>query len=455
MSDTRTHWGSRLGFILAAAGSAVGLGNMWKFPYITGTNGGGWFVIIYLLCIVFVGLPIMVGEILVGRSAQTSTVGAFRVMNEGKSSPWMGIGWMGVITAFVILSFYSVVAGWSLHYVYLALNGLFDGSQDVETIKSLFGELYVDAEINIFWHLFFMGVTIAIVISGVQKGVERAARILMPVLFAIMLVFLINAFTMEGFSKALSFVFYPDASKLTPASILEALGHSFFTLSVGMGAMLTYGSYLSKKDNIISASVTVSILDTLVALVACLVLFPITFSFGMEPAQTVGLIFINMPLAFAQMTGGTLWAIIFFVLLTFAALSSAISLLEVAASYFIDERGVSRKKATLITGLSITILGIPSALSGGDGFFGKGMTELLGKNWFDAFDYVASNWFLPLGGLGIAVFVAWRVGDKARYQGFVEGATWGTKLYVAWLVLLKYLVPIGITAVFLHAVGVL
>ncbi|MCZ6834777.1 MAG: sodium-dependent transporter [Planctomycetota bacterium] len=457
----RAHWGSRMGFILAAAGSAVGLGNIWKFPYITGENGGGIFVLIYLVCIVVIGLPIMMGEIFIGRTAQNSPVGAFRALSK-PGSPWLGVGWLGVACAFVILSYYSVVAGWALHYIYLSIKGGFTG-MDADTVGGVFNDLFADKTLNIFWHVLFMVMTVGIVIGGIQKGVERWARILMPLLFIMMIALLIQAMRMDGFKQAVSFLFTPNTENFRwgPAT-LEALGHAFFTLSLGMGAMITYGSYLKSDDDLVTTSITVGVLDTVIALMACLVLFPIIFTFGMEPGAGPGLVFVSLPIAFGQMTGGAIWSLLFFGLLTFAALTSAISLLEVAVSYFIDERGWSRPFSTLFCGLIILFLGIPSALSGGTDLFGSKMVNLTekvlgegnGKNWFDSFDYLATNWMLPLGGLGIALFVAWRVGGQAREQGFKAGTKFG-KLYWGWVFLLRYIVPLGVVAVFLYSIGVI
>lgn len=453
MTDVRAHWRSRFGFILAAAGSAVGLGNLWKFPYVTGTNGGGAFVLVYLLCIVLVGLPIMLAEVALGRMAQTGPVGAFRQAGGG---PFTLFGGMGVLCAVVILSYYSVVAGWSLHYIWLAAQGTFAVGEP-DAIVELFGALAADPVTSSFWHVVFMAITIAVVYGGVRKGVERAARWLMPTLFVLMLVMLVHATTLEGFGQAVDFVFAFRTDKLTPEGVLEALGHSFFTLSLGMGAMLTYGSYLSKDDDIVTASIAIGVLDTLVALMACLVLFPITFTHGIEPSAGPGLVFVSMPVAFSQLPGATLWALIFFVLLFFAALSSGISLLEVVTAYFIDERGWGRPKATLFCGLSITLLGIPSALANGTELFGKHTEQLLGKNWLDAFDYAASNWMLPLGGLGIALVTAYRVGDEARRTELALGSRIGKLggFYLTWLQLLRYLVPVCIVLVMLHAIGLL
>jgi NSS family neurotransmitter:Na+ symporter len=458
MADTRPQWGSRVGFILAAAGSAVGLGNIWKFPYITGENGGGWFVLIYLVCIAVVGLPIMMAEIFIGRTAQNSPVGAFRALSK-PGSPWLGAGWLGVATAFVILSFYSVVAGWAMHYVFLSIKGGFAGL-DHEQVGATFGELFANPTKNIFWHCLFMVITFAIVVGGVQRGVERWARILMPLLCVMMLALLVRAIGSDGFGEAVNFVFAPHNENFHwgPAT-LEALGHAFFTLSLGMGAMITYGSYLKRDDDLVTTSITVSVLDTVIALLACLVIFPIIFSYDMEPGAGPGLVFVSLPLAFGQMPGGAIWATVFFLLLTFAALTSAISLLEVAASYFIDERGWSRRKAAAICASVILVFGIPSALGGGDGVFGAKLAEATapifggeGKNWFDIFDYLSSNWMLPLGGLFISLFVAWRVSGEARERGFKQGTKFDN-LFWGWVFLLRFIVPIGVIAVFLNLIG--
>lgn len=459
-TQPRAHWKSRFGFILAAAGSAVGLGNIWKFPYITGENGGGWFVLIYLACILLVGLPIMMAEIFIGRTAQKSPVGAFRDLSAPKS-PWMLVGWLGVAAGFVILSYYSVVAGWAMHYTYLSATDAFAGKSP-DDITAMFGNLYGDTKLNLQWHAAFMLLTIAVVIGGVQKGVERWSRILMPALLTMLLILFGRAMMTDGFSPAIDFVFGGHSEKLTAAGVLEALGHAFFTLSLGMGAMITYGSYLREDDDIVSTSVTVSLLDTGIALLACMVLFPITFSHGMEASAGPGLVFMNIPVALSQMPGTVFWATLFFALIVFAALTSAISLLEVAVSYFIDEKGWSRPMATVVCGLVIALLGIPSAMSGGDTIFGTQFataTEFIfgegnGKNWFDLFDYLASNWMLPLGGLGIAMFVAWRVGPEARERSFKTGTRFGA-IYWGWVALLRFLVPIGVVAVFLNAIGVM
>ena len=436
--------------MLAAAGSAVGLGNVWKFPYITGVNGGGAFVLIYLACIVLVGLPVMVAEILLGRATQKSPVSAFKELDGG---PWVAFGWLGVLGSFVILSYYSVVAGWALHYTYLSLSGQIVGLGP-EGVQSLFGALFTSNGLNLFWHTVFMATTIGVVWGGVSKGIERWARILMPALFALMLILLVNSFTMEGFGQALDFIFGFHTENLTAAGVLEALGHAFFTLSIGVGTLLTYGSYLKRDDNIVAASVTISILDTVIALMACMVLFPIIFTFGMEPSEGPGLVFVSMPIALSQMPAGTFLSIVFFALLVFAALTSAISLLEVTVSYLIDEKRWLRHKAAVLGGVLIGLIGIPSALSGGTALFGESFAGVFGRNWFDTFDYLASNWILPLGGLGIALFTAWRLDAAIRYREFLEGSHL-VFFYKAWLLLLKFVVPVGMVLIFLNAIGVI
>lgn len=455
----RGQWGSRFGFVLAAAGSAIGLGNIWKFPYVTGENGGGLFVLIYLVAVAVVGLPIMMAEVFIGRATQLSPVGAFRKL-AGKGSPWNVIAWMGVSCAFIILSYYAVVAGWTVYYIWLSATGAFAGKSP-DVVAGVFSRVYADSTLNVVFLTVFMAATMGIVVGGIKQGLERWVRFLMPALLVMMLALLARATTTGAFGQALEFVFFPHFDKLTPGGALEALGQAFFSLSLGMGALITYGSYLRKDDDIVSTTITIAGLDTAIALMASMVLFPFMFAAQLEPAAGPGLVFVTIPIAFSHMAGGAFWSTVFFLLIAFAALTSTISLLEVAASYFIDERGWSRKRATLTCGLSILALAIPSGLSGGAGFFGAGFQQLTeplfgpgqGKNWFDTFDYVASNWLLPIGGLGIAALVAWRVGDEAREQGFKAGSQLGS-MYWGWVAFLRYMVPVAVGAVFLHAIGV-
>lgn len=452
MSDTTTRgaWASRTGFILAAAGSAVGLGNVWRFPYITGENGGGLFVLIYLLCILCIGLPIMIAEIMIGRAAQRSTVTAFKTL-AGPRTPWKALGGMGVVVAYMILSFYSVVAGWAMHYTVLSARGAIQG-RTPEEIQQVFGSLYASVPLNLVWTTLFVAVTVAVVWRGVKDGLEQWSRILMPALLVLLLILLARASALDEFGRAFGFVFGLHADELTGAGVIEAMGHSFFTLSLGMGGLLTYGSYLSKDSDIPLMSASIAGLDTLIALLACLVIFPVTFSFGLEATQGPGLIFATIPVAFAQMPAGGLLATIFFALLFFAALTSSISLLEVAAAYFIDEKGWSRARATFLSGAAVAVFAVPSALTGATELFGPRFQALTGKDWFSLVADLASNWSLPIGGMGMALFVAWRLPETLRRSEYVSGSRLA-RTYVGWLVVLRYVVPLAILAVFLRAVG--
>ncbi len=453
----RGQWGTRLGFILAAAGSAIGLGNIWKFPYITGENGGGLFVLIYLVCIVLVGLPIMIAEVLMGRATQSTPVGAF-AMFKGEGSNWKLVGWLGVAAGFVILSYYSVVAGWACNYCLMSICHFF-ADKSPEQIGGLFGVLYTSGDINLFWHLVFMAMTLGIVVGGIKGGIERWSRLLMPLMMVLLGIIALRALTMPGVGQALDFLFMPHADKLQPSSILEALGHAFFTLSVGMGAMLTYGSYLDRDSNIAVASGWITGLDTAIALVSCVAIFPILFSFGMEPAAGPGLVFKTMPILFSQMTGGLLLAILFFALLVFAALTSAVSLLEVVVGTFIDLVGWSRTKATFVAATVVFLFGVPSALSGSEGLF-VNWAELFGKNYFDTMDYLASNWMLPMGGLAIAIFVGWFVKPSRLHEEFMAGTEPSQKklwqgVFTAWLWMLRVIVPVLVGLVLLNKIGIL
>lgn len=455
----RGRWSSRLAFVLAASGSAVGLGSIWKFPYITGTNGGGSFVVVYLLCVVLVAMPIMIAEILLGRTTQRSPVAAFRVMTrDGRR--WSILGWLALAAGFLILSYYFVVAGWTLHYTYLAVTGELFANDGADDLQAIFAGVYASPGLNVFWQLAFILLTVAVVLGGVQKGIERCCRIVFPLLILVMLMLMAQAATGSGLAQGLEFAFGFRIADITAAGVLEALGHSFFTLSLGMGAMITYGSYLSREEDVISATAAVAGLDTFVSLCACVIIFPIIFTFGLAPDAGPGLVFVSLPVAFAQMSGGQIWALVFFALLVMAALSSTVSVLEVIVSHLCDERRMKRWQASALAGGALFLAGIPSALSGGTHLFGnwfKGVTLTAfgtGRNWFDFVDYVASNWLLPISGLGIAVFFAWRVGGPAREQAFRSGTRFG-RLYWSWVWVLRYLAPPAVIAVFLHAVGMI
>jgi NSS family neurotransmitter:Na+ symporter len=453
----RGRWSSRFSFVLAAAGSAVGLGSIWKFPYITGANGGGWFVAVYLACIVAVAMPIMLAEILLGRATQRSPVGAFRALGGRR---WAGVGWLAIVAGFLILSYYFVVSGWTLHYAYLASTGQLFGRPGAAAFADLFAHVYSSPRVNLSWQGAFIALTIGVVLAGVQKGIERCCRVLVPLLLLMLIALVVQAAREADFARGLQFVFGLRAADLTAAAVLEALGHSFFTLSLGMGAMITYGSYLSGRDDAVAATAAVAGFDTFVSLLACVSIFPIILAFGLAPDAGPGLVFVSLPIAFAEMPGGELWATLFFGLLAIAALSSTVSVFEVIVSHLGDERRIERLPASLIAGAALFVVGVPSALSGGTALFGNEFAALTeralgtGRNWFDFVDHVASNWLLPLSGLGIALFFAWRVGAEARARAFAAGTRFG-KLYWGWVWALRYLAIPAVIAVFLHAIGML
>jgi NSS family neurotransmitter:Na+ symporter len=436
----RALWTSRLGFILAAAGSAVGLGNIWKFPYITGQNGGGAFVLVYLVCVAVVGLPIMMAELMLGRHTRRDAVGAF-VHLEGKRSPWLAAGWISVGAAFLILSYYSVVAGWTLDYVFRALAGSFSG-QPAEAIEGMFGSLVGDGPRQILWHLVFILLCLGIVIGGVQMGIERWSKILMPILFALLALLFVNGMLSEGAWQGITFMFRPDFHRLTAGAVLEAMGHAFFTLSLGMAAMITYGSYLAKSEDLLAASLRVVILDTLIALMAGLAIFSVVFSVGMEPAAGPGLVFKTIPVVFSKIPGGYFLAIVFFLLLAFAALTSAISLLEAQVAYLIDERGWKRERATaFLAGLAF-VVGIPTALS----YNSLAEWKLIGDRvFFDSADLLVSNYLLPISGLLIALYVGWFwSGREEKEELIAGGAGW---VFPTWHFLIRFVSPLAVAVV--------
>ena len=409
--NTRENWGSKAGFILAASGSAIGLGNIWKFPFITGMYGGAAFVFTYLICIALVGLPVMLIELSLGRKTQRDPVGAFKSLSPG--TPWFAVGGLGVASGLVILSYYSVVAGWTLGYIFVSISGAFNSFGAPSEAATYFGEFASKPTTTILLHFVFMTMVMLVVIKGIKGGIERWSKILMPLLLLILVILVIRGVTLPDSEKGLAFLFKPDFSKLNGTTILVALGHAFFTLSLGMGAMITYGSYLSRKDNLISSGVLIVLLDTFIALMAGVAIFTAVFSQGLAPDSGPALIFHVLPTVFPQIPGGNIFGLVFFALLLIAALTSAISLLEVVITYFIDEKGWSRKNAVLVFGGLIFMLGVPSALSTGPL---ANVKIFFGMTFFDWMDYMSFKYMLPLGGFLMTIFV---------------GYVWGAKEFIA------------------------
>ena len=435
-------WSSRMGFVLAAAGSAVGLGNIWRFSYMTGESGGAAFVLVYLACVTLVGLPILVAEWMIGRRGQKNPINTMSDLatRHGRSRAWATIGISGVLAAFLILSFYSVIGGWSLNYTLGSVIGTFNG-QDADAVGAIFGDLLGSPTTLLLWHTAFMVLVIGIVARGVTKGLEAASRLLMPALVVLLLILVGYGVTSGSFGEALAFMFSPDWGALDGGVVLAAMGQAFFTLSLGMGIMMAYGSYLGEDVNLISTARTVIILDTVIALLAGLAIFPIVFANGLSAGEGPGLIFVTLPLAFGNMAGGTILGLMFFLLLTFAAITSAISLLEPVVETIDERTPLSRVGSTLASGIAVWVLGVAALLS----FNVWSEVLLFGLNIFDFLDTFTSKILLPLTGLGAIIFFSLCL-DKEEARKELRLDIYD---FTLWNLLAKYVAPLGVIIVFL------
>ncbi len=404
----RGNWGSRIGFILAAAGSAVGLGAIWKFPYVAGANGGGVFLLVYLACVFSVGVVMLLAEMMIGRSAKKSATSAYRLLGGGH---WHVAGWISVLCVYFILGFYCVVGGWTIAYIVEAIKGDIL-TTDAKVLSETFSVFIADPTSSLIYTAGFMVLTASIVIAGVQSGIERICKVLMPVLFALMLFMVYRSLSLPGAMEGVMYFITPDWSKLSIKMVLDALGLAVFSLSVGAGLMIAYGSYLSEDTKVVNAGLWIAGIATLASIMAGLMILPAVFAFDVDPASGPGLTFITMPALFAQMAGGQILALVFFSLLLFAATTSSISIMEPVVAFLIDEYAFARKTATILVGVSnYIILCIPAALS-----FGSMADDMkiFGKTPFDLMDFVASNLLMPLGGMFAAVFVGWRIWPQIK-----------------------------------------
>lgn len=444
-SSLHGHWSSRMAFILAVTGSAVGLGNIWKFPYIAGQNGGGAFVLVYLICVIVIGMPVMMSEILIGRRGRRNPVATMQLLGEeeGSTSKWGWVGWMGVAAGILILSYYSVIAGWTLAYVVKSATGTFAGASP-EAVGATFDSFVGDWRWIGLCHTIFMALTIFVVARGVERGLEQAVRFMVPALLLLMLVLLGYSISTGYFGQGLAFMFTPDFERLTWGSVLAALGQAFFTLSIGMGAVMAYGAYLPEETSITGASAAVVTADTGIAILAGLAIFPLVFANGLTPADGPGLVFNTLPLAFGQMGGGVFFSTIFFVLLSFAAWTSAIGLMEPAVAWIVERFHKTRAQACVAVGSLIWVLGFGSVLS----FNVLSDTTFLAGTLFDNVDYLTSNIMLPLGGLLITIFAGWVM---CRNSTSDELGTSGN-LFKSWRMLARFVAPIGILLVLVNAV---
>lgn len=442
------NWSSRMAFILAVTGSAVGLGNIWKFPYVAGENGGGAFVLVYLACVFLIGMPVMMSEILIGRRGRRNPVATMALLGEeeGHSRRWLWVGGLGVVAGILILSYYSVIAGWTLAYVVKSGGGAFAGA-DTATVSGIFSSFVGDWRWLTLCHTLFMALTVFVVARGVERGLEQAVRVMVPALLLLLLVLLGYSVTSGSFASGVEFMFKPDFGKLTWDSVLAAMGQAFFTLSIGMGAIMAYGAYLPEETSITGASAAVVTADTSIAILAGLVIFPLVFANGLDPADGPGLVFQTLPLALGQMPGGAFFSTLFFVLLSFAAWTSAIGLMEPAVAWLVEHYQRTRAQAAMIVGTLIWALGFATVLSFNvlaDLTFYKGTL-------FDNIDHLTSNVMLPLGGVFIAVFAGWIMCRNSTADELGNAGT----AYKLWRFLARYVAPIGILFVFLKAVGLL
>lgn len=436
----RSQWGSRLGFILAATGSAIGLGAIWKFPYVAATNGGGAFLLIYLLICMSVGLALMMGEMALGRAAGNNAVGTFRDLRGGR---WPVVGFIGVLVCFLVFSFYSVVGGWTIAYIGKSLGGGILTS-DAKVLGNIFQTFISHPVEPLIYHALFAGLTLAVVIGGVQKGIENLSKFLMPALFVLMLVLIARALTLPGAMEGLLYFLTPDFSKVTGAMLVDAMGLAFFSLSLGMGVMITYGSYVDKESDLLNSSLWVIALTVLTCFLAGLMVLPAVFAFNFDPSAGPGLTFITMPAVFAQMAGGQLFAVLFFFLLLVAALTSSVSLLEVVVSFVMDEFKVGRKPAAISVTCLIFLLGVPASLS--LGIWSE--HTVFGLGFFDLLDFMTSKLLMPIGEVLLAIFVGWKVWPVIEQELSCTGQP------PAWLALMRgfcrYVAPALIAGILVH-----
>ncbi len=452
MTSEREHWGSRMGFVLAALGSAIGLANILKFPYLVGAYGGAAFILVYLLCLFLVGFPVLVAEVLIGRTTQTSPAGALQKIGKGRHWGWAGR--MIVLTGFIVSAFYSSLAGWMLGYLLEAVRGNVTNFADAAEAKAFFDSLVSSPAWGLSFHFLFMLLGVLILYTGVRDGIERYCKWLMPMLFVVLALIVAKGLTLPGAGEGLVFLFKPDWSQITPAAILIALGQSFFTVSVGQGTMITYGSYLDKKSSVVGLCLPIALADTLISIMAAVAVFTIVFSAGMEPNSGFGLIFQTLPVVFSSLPGGYFGALFFFLLVSIAAITSQISAMEPVIAYLMDEKGWARKTAVGACATGAFLVGIPCALSSNL----LSDVSLFGMTILDLFDFIATSILIPLGGLIATLLVGWRWGFGKAYASLQDGAgdILRNQRWVKWYfrVTLQFGAPVLIVLVFLSALGI-
>lgn len=451
MKSQREHWASKLGFIMAAAGSAIGLGSLWRFPYMAGENGGGAFVLLYILFTFIIGVPLFIGELIIGRSTQRSPIFAFQELSK-QSSNWKVVGWITLFTSFIILSFYCVVSGWCLNYALMSLNNFTQGKTP-EELRNIFDTVYTSPDLNLFWLLMFILLNVGVVYKGVRQGIERWSRILTPTLLGILVAMFFYSMTTKGFPQAVQFIFYPQLDKLTPSGVLNALGMAFYTMSVALGVIITYGSYLKPSEDLPKTSFIIALMSILVSLVAALMIFPIVFTFNFPAESGPGLVFKTMPILFANLPGCLVISTVFFLLFVFTSLTSSMSMVEVLVSNMMELFNWRRAKAITLAALGIFILGIPSALAGSKRLFPNWET-IYGRDFFDTMNYITANWMMPVAGLLTTLFIGYTA-KKLRIQEEFNKGTTMTYLFYPWFFTMRYIAPVAIVCIILEEAGAL
>ena len=449
--ENRGSFGTKLGVILATAGSAVGLGNVWRFPYMAGQNGGAAFILIYLVCIFMLGIPGMVGEFIIGRHSAANAARSYKNLSGGK--PWGVIGYMGVFTSMIILGFYAVVAGWCLQYLYASLIGGIHGN--VDAVKQYFVEFSSNPIKPTLWTVAFVLITHCVVVKGVRNGIEKASKILMPLLFVLLIVLVISSCSLPGAFKGVEFLLKPDFSKVDENVMLEALGQAFFSLSLGTACLCTYASYFNRQTNLFKSATQIAFIDTLIAIMAGLMIFPAAFSVGVNPDSGPSLIFITLPNVFQQAFGsmplvGYFISVLFYALLVLAALTSTISMHEIGTAFFYEEMKVSRAKGAWVETVACCVIGIFCALSCG----AVPELNLMGLNFLDFCDHLTSQFLMPLGSFATCIFLGWYVPKKVVKDEFTNWGTVKGSLFGIYLFMIRFICPLCILTIFLHQLGV-
>ncbi|ADC51524.1 putative sodium-dependent transporter [Alkalihalophilus pseudofirmus OF4] len=446
METQNEQWSSKLGFIYATAGTAIGLGAIWKFPYVAGTSGGGAFFLLFILFTLLIGLPLLIGEFILGRKTGKDAISTYKEL--APKSAWVATGWIGVITCFIILTFYSVIGGWILIYLMNAITGQLSGLS-VDQLGVEMGEIIANPWTTLGAQLVFILLTIIVVAKGIQQGIERASKVMMPALFVLLLIIAVRSLSLDGAMEGVQFLLLPDFSSITSETILFALGQALFALSLGISIMVTYSSYVPKTQSLPLAAGSIGIMNIFVALLAGLIIFPGVFTFGLEPSEGPQLIFVVLPAIFEQMMFGQLFLIAFLVLFLIAALTSAFSLLEIIVASRVKKEMSKRQKASWIMGIAAFVCGIPACLS----FGVMADVEIFGLTFFDAADQLASNILMPLGALLISIFVPLKLSKTTLLNELKQGSSVASKLFMTWYFLLKYVTPFAIIVVFLDALG--